>query len=109
MRFHRLLASAGSVEAILQLSVAGLQAAEVAEDKARLWHQAFRDPGRWRRVERELDQIEKRVFNVLTEADEAYPSLLRSLSDRPPVLYYQGRWPPPESLCVGVVGTRHPT
>lgn len=46
---------------------------------------------------------------VVTLADQAYPPLLRAIYDPPPVLYLQGRLPPPEALCVAVVGSRRAT
>jgi DNA processing protein len=48
-------------------------------------------------------------FRKVTLADADYPQSLRELTDRPEVLYIQGRWPLPESCRIGIVGTRHPT
>ena len=109
IRFHRLLQFARSAEAILELSVSGLQAAEVSLDLAEKWHHTFRDPAQQRWLEAEMQRLDRGTCQVVTELDEGYPGLLRELLDRPPVLYYKGRWHLPESGVVGVVGTRRPT
>jgi DNA processing protein len=109
MRFHRLLHWAKSAMAILELPVSGLEAAEVPREQAERWWRAFRDPvqGRW--LEVELNRLSHGEFQLVTELDEGYPTLLRELLGRPPVLYYKGRWPPPAEGVVGMVGTRHPS
>jgi DNA processing protein len=57
----------------------------------------------------ELDQWANGKFHIVTELDALYPAQLRELSDRPPVLYYEGRWPDPDLDLIGLVGTRHPS
>jgi len=109
MRFHRLLHFARSAKSILELPVSGLQAAGVSVEKAEQWHHAIRDPQNWRWLEAELQLETRGAFRIVTELEEGYPALLRELLDRPPVLYYKGRWPLPDSSIVGLVGTRRPT
>lgn len=46
---------------------------------------------------------------LLTLEDEAYPEMLRQIFDPPPVLFARGRMELLRSVCIGVVGTRHPT
>jgi DNA processing protein len=41
--------------------------------------------------------------------DERYPEALRRIFDPPPVLFARGRVELLSSVCLGVVGTRHPT
>jgi DNA processing protein len=42
-------------------------------------------------------------------SDPRYPELLRGIYDPPPVLFARGRVELLSSVCLGVVGTRHPT
>jgi DNA processing protein len=109
IRFHRLLHFARSAEAILELPVSGLQAAGVSIDLVERWHRALRDPAQLRWLETEMQRLDRGTCHAVIELDDEYPGLLRELSDRPPVLYYKGRWPLPEIGVVGVVGTRRPT
>lgn len=41
--------------------------------------------------------------------DARYPDLLRAIFDPPPVLFVRGKVELLSSICLGVVGTRHPT
>lgn len=57
--------------------------------------------------------LEQQTSNFWTPADAAYPKLLFTIADPPPLLYYRGR---PELIqqldngfSVGIVGTRSPT
>jgi DNA processing protein len=46
---------------------------------------------------------------ALTYKDEQYPKLLTQIPDFPPRLYYRGKLPPTDALCLGVVGSRKMT
>jgi DNA processing protein len=46
---------------------------------------------------------------LITLGDPRYPEPLRRIYDPPPVLFARGRADLLTSLCIGVVGTRHPT
>ncbi|MCX7426280.1 MAG: DNA-processing protein DprA [Planctomycetia bacterium] len=46
---------------------------------------------------------------ILTEADEAYPRMLREIHDPPGVLFVRGELLPQDALAVAIVGTRHAT
>jgi DNA processing protein len=106
MRFHRLLQFARSAEAILELPAAGLMAADVPPAMADSWYRAIRDRDNRLWLDRELERLERGEAQAATELDESYPSQLRELSDRPPVIFYKGRWPLPGSGLIGLVGTR---
>ena len=54
----------------------------------------------------EMDGVAKAGAWLLTLDDEAYPSLLRSLPDRPPLLYVRGDLSCADAKCLAVVGTR---
>jgi DNA processing protein len=109
VRFHRLLQVARSAEAILRLSVAELQAAEVSEEVAQRWARAFQDLQVARTVEKELAWSAQGRFGIVTELDADYPAALRELIGRPPVLYYKGKWPLSQVRTLALVGTRRPS
>lgn len=46
---------------------------------------------------------------VATLEDESYPSLLKNIYDPPFVIFYRGKLPRKEDLCVAVVGSRKAT
>ena len=46
---------------------------------------------------------------LITLGDSRYPEMLRAIFDPPPVLFARGRVDLLSSVCIGVVGTRHPT
>jgi DNA processing protein len=46
---------------------------------------------------------------LITLGDARYPETLRKIYDPPPVLFARGRAELLASICIGVVGTRHPT
>lgn len=106
MRFHRLLEYAGSAAAVLEMSVAELQKAGVSLATAEVWFRAIRHPHLWHAVDCELERVADGQFEIFTELESQYPERLRSLSDRPPVLYVRGLWPPPQETWIGIVGTR---
>src|SRR5437016_150456 len=106
LRFQRLLQVARSAQGILAMNASDLMAAEVDTGVAQGWFSAFRDPALWRAAESDWSRAEKGEFRIITELDPHYPGGLRELPGRPPVLYVQGRWPLPDGLVLGLVGTR---
>jgi len=46
---------------------------------------------------------------IITLGDPRYPEALRKIYDPPPVIFARGRVELLSSVCIGVVGTRHPT
>lgn len=54
-----------------------------------------------------IDEADQQGVRVLSVFDTDYPLALRSLSDRPPVLFVKGRLPPRRS--VACIGTREPS
>ncbi|MBA1143849.1 DNA-processing protein DprA [Mesorhizobium neociceri] len=59
------------------------------------------------KAQRVLDEAERRGVRVLSVFDTDYPEALRSLSDRPPILFVKGKLPPRRS--VACIGTREPS
>lgn len=69
-----------------------------------------------RSIESRLDDAERAIgtwldqgLNLTTVLDEDYPSQLRAIHQRPPVLFYRGRIDEQDADGVAVVGTRHPS
>lgn len=56
---------------------------------------------------RMLREIDKGEMQILTMYNDSYPPLLKEIYDPPPVLYLKGELT--DEICLGVVGTRHPT
>lgn len=106
VRLRKLLEVFGSPEAILQAKPAALRAVggigpEVA-DSLVSW-QSLVDPGA------ELQRAADGGAQVLTQADPAYPALLKEIHDPPIVLYVRGDAAALDTRTVGVVGTRKPS
>ena len=57
-------------------------------------------------LKREYQLAERRNVHILTLEDPEYPSLLKSIYDPPPVIYYQGTFLDERSVPLAVVGTR---
>jgi DNA processing protein len=60
-------------------------------------------------IKAEVAKVGKAGARLLTLVDEAYPALLKSLPDPPPVLYILGRLSPQDERALAVVGTRKAT
>lgn len=60
-------------------------------------------------LNRELELIQSHQCHIVTFEDEAYPPLLKQISDPPLVLYVKRRLPPQDALSIAIVGSRSPT
>ena len=60
-------------------------------------------------LNRELELIQSHQCHIVTFEDEAYPPLLKQISDPPLVLYVKRRMPPQDALSIAIVGSRSPT
>ncbi len=60
-------------------------------------------------VKREINQIEKEGVQLLTLTDPAYPKLLLSIYDPPPILYTKGTLVESDCYPVAMVGARNMT
>ncbi len=57
-------------------------------------------------VTREMDRVASAGASLITPDDDTYPKLLRSLPDRPTLLYIRGALAPGNEAALAVVGTR---
>jgi DNA processing protein len=60
-------------------------------------------------LQQEIDKVHKHQATLITLDDDHYPTLLRSISDPPPVLYVLGKLTPDDTKCLAIVGTRKPS
>lgn len=60
----------------------------------------------WERVDNVISATDKAGFDILSMADETYPSLLREIYDPPVLLWIRGRTEVLRSDSIAVVGTR---
>jgi len=58
-------------------------------------------------VEGEIALCRENNVDILTDADEAFPRMLREIHDPPSVLFVKGELKKQDAVAVGIVGTRH--
>ncbi len=58
-------------------------------------------------VEQEIELAAQHDIAIITEADDAYPRMLREIHDPPGVLFIHGSLAAEDTLAIGIVGTRH--
>jgi len=106
VRLRRLVEAFGSPRAILEANGADLRAVkgvpQGVADAIRSWEQEIDLAG-------ELRRIEEFGATVVTQADDAYPALLREIYDPPVVLYIWGELRENDGQAISVVGSRKTT
>jgi DNA processing protein len=103
--FRRLIQRFGTPQRVLGASRHRLQGVEGITTRLAAAIGRHRPPDG---IHREIDQLERSKFRVVTQNDETYPQLLLHIPDPPPVLYVYGRLQP--SGChIAVVGSRMAT
>lgn len=107
VRAQRLLAAFGDSAAALKADAAAISAAvpqlKPAQATALLdFCRAF-DPAR------ERERMRARGVQVLRLGRPGYPGRVAQLPDPPLLLSVRGQLPPPDAVCVALVGTREPT
>lgn len=60
-------------------------------------------------IELEIDGWESEGMTLVTVLDEEYPVNLRSIHNRPPLLFVRGELAPADERSIAVVGTRTPS
>lgn len=107
IRFQRLLARFGSIQAVCSASIPQLQ--QVEGISLELATAIVDLPGRAGQVNEELTRVEALGGCCLAWTDLAYPEGLRTLAAPPPVLYVRGTLRPDDAPAIALVGTRRPT
>lgn len=91
------------------LGPAGFDSLEALEEDDQRWVQGALqrlsqgDLDRWDRTVTELDA---EAIGIITSADGTYPTNLRMIHNRPPVLFVRGQLRASDSRAIAVVGTR---
>ncbi len=105
----RLVDAFGSAESVLSASPRELEdRVDVAPAMARALAAPL-DAETRRRIEGEVEALDRAGIAVVTCLDPVYPARLRMIPDPPPLLSVTGVYQPCDELAVAVVGTRHPT
>jgi DNA processing protein len=102
VRVSQLLAHFDSVEALWLEPDASLMRLDLPRPLLRQFCAARRSID----LEREMEAVARTGASLVTLDDDAYPPLLRQLSDKPMLLYVRGKLGSNEDKCLAVVGTR---
>lgn len=99
---NKIVNNTGKLEDILTMSLEKLskelKLSKIASEKIIL-----------RKKDLEIDLNKLKSFNIVTIYDIDYPDKLKTIDDRPNVLYYKGDIKLLDRLSIGIVGTRKPT
>jgi DNA processing protein len=102
---RRIIDAAGSAEAACGASATLLREIEgIGTAKASKIHQSMRAAAE--EVAKELEAAEKLGISIISQDDDNFPILLRSIPDPPAVLYLKGSVEPRDLNAVAIVGSR---
>ena len=105
VKISRLLAQFDSAEALWQERDESL----MRLDLPRPMLEQFAAERRKIDLPKEMDKVLQCGAKLVTLEDESYPPLLRSITDRPPILYVRGHIAGSADKCLAIVGTRKPS
>ena len=102
---RRLIEAAGSAEAACAADVDLLNNIEgIGLAKSRKIAAALRAAAA--EADREIDRATEARITIISQDDESYPPLLRSIPDPPTVLYLRGKLEPRDLNAIAIVGSR---
>ena len=101
-KLSRLLSQFGSAEALWREPDAGITRLDLPAAFLRQFCAGRRNID----LNREVDRVAQAGASLITLEDDAYPRLLRTLPDRPILLYVRGEFPTGSQNSLAVVGTR---
>jgi DNA processing protein len=104
-RIGLLLERLRTPQAIFRASASELEAAGLSGAVAR----SVASGGSFDDAATQQQKLREAGAALITVNDSRYPEALRKIYDPPPVLFARGRVELLTSICIGVVGTRHPT
>jgi len=102
VKTSRLLARFESAEALWREPESSLMRLNLPRNLLRQFCHARRSIN----VQAEMEAVERAGASLVTLDDDAYPALLRQLSDRPLLLYARGQLQPEDEKRLAIVGTR---
>ena len=104
----RLIEAAGSAQAACQADAALLRSVEdIGPAKSQQIHQALRDAAG--QVEAELARASAAGVSLVCLEDDAYPAMLKTISDPPTVLWVRGHFEARDLNAMAIVGSRRCT
>ncbi|MBW1740650.1 MAG: DNA-protecting protein DprA [Deltaproteobacteria bacterium] len=103
--FLHLIQHFGDPKKVFSASIEQLVQVEGVNARLASVIQGYKIPGK---VQEDLSLAEKNGIRIITFSDPSYPTLLRHISDPPPVLYVYGTLQA-DSLNIAVVGSRNAT
>jgi DNA processing protein len=104
--FRRLLTRFGTPENVFKAPPEELFAVEGISPRVVSGIRNFKG-GDW--IRKELAEVKRRGFHLISFADDEYPGYLRQIHDPPPILYINGEHMPEIGPAIGIVGSRHAT
>lgn len=102
---QHLLQAFATPDAIYAASLTALEACQITPAAAH----ALVDGRALELGRQEAELVQSQGVQVVTQADRAYPELLREIYDPPILLYVRGDLAALDTFAVALVGTRHPT
>jgi DNA processing protein len=100
----RLIEAAGSAQAACEADAALLRSVDGIGPKSQQIHQALREAAG--QVEAELERAGAAGVSLVCQDDDAYPAILKSISDPPTVLWLRGHFEPRDLNAMAIVGSR---
>jgi DNA processing protein len=107
VRRYELLSKFGSIENVFEQDISKIK--EVCNIKSKDFEKLFNKRIIFEKAEKELNEIIKKGYGVVTLEDETYPANLKNISDPPILMYYKGNITTEDINSVGIVGTRTPS
>jgi DNA processing protein len=104
-RVVQLLERMNTPQAVFRASVSELEAAGLNGGLAR----SVAGGSSFDEAASQQQKMHEAGAEIITLGDPRYPEALRKIYDPPPVIFARGRLELLSSVCIGVVGTRHPT
>ncbi len=104
IRVRNLVEHLGSVDAVLEASVAELQQVDQVGRKSA--EAIFAARSNAEAVEREIHRAAECNLRILCPEDDDYPKPLRNIPDPPICLYVRGTLEPADAVAIAIVGTR---
>ena len=105
--FVKALEQFGSPQAVLDCGPTALRQSGVFK-KAAVEYLTAPESEQLQSIERDLEWLEQEGSHILTLEDEAYPALLKEITDPPPLLYVQGQVDLLSMPQLAIVGSRNP-
>ncbi len=106
-RRYKLISYFKNIEEVFEQDISKIK--EVCGIKSKDFEKQFNKRIIFDKAEKELNQIVKKGFGIVTIEDETYPSNLRNIPDPPLFMYYKGNITHEDINSIGIVGTRTPS